>query len=56
MPALISNGKGQAQRVTIYLPDNVFQFFTGSACKILLKAPVRGELCDASGAGSLRRI
>jgi hypothetical protein len=56
MPALISNGKGQAQRVTIDLPGNVFQFFAGSAFRTLLKAPVRGELRDASGAGSLRRI
>jgi hypothetical protein len=56
MPALIANGKGQAQRVTMYLPDNVFHFFAGSAFRAMLKAPVRGELRDAAGAGSLRRI
>ena len=56
MPALIANGKGQAQRVTLYLPDDVFQFFAGSAFRTLLKAPPGGELRDASGAGSLRRI
>jgi hypothetical protein len=56
MPALIANGKGQAQRVTGYLPDHVFHFFAGSAFRTMIKAPVRGELRDASGAGSLHRI
>jgi hypothetical protein len=56
MPALIANGKGQAQRVTLYLPDDVFQFFAGSAFRTLLKAPPGGncamplepDLCAAS--------
>ena len=51
MPAFIANGKGQALRETMYLPDNAFQFFMGSAFRTLLKAPVRGEMRDASGAG-----
>jgi hypothetical protein len=56
MPALIVNSKGQALRVTMYLTDNVFQFFARSAYRTLLKAPVKRELRDASGAGSWRRI
>ena len=56
MPALIADGKGQALRVTMYLTDNVFQFFARSAYRTLLKAPGKKKLRDASRAGSLRRI
>ena len=55
MPALIAKGNGQALRVTMYLPESAFQFFSENAYRTLLIVPIRGELRDAAGAGSLRR-